>query len=384
MTPTKEASVPHGENAAHEASPLDGDVGLSPESRRDLDLVLGWMARQGLVSGALQDAAPIGGGTQNVMIRFRAGDRSYVVRRGPRHLRETTNAALVREIEILTALASTGVPHPRLIAACTDSEVLGDSVFYLMEPVTGVNAFVEISDLHRTDPQIRRQIGFELVDALVTLGEVDPTAVGLSQLGRPDGFVERQVDQWMWELDGYGSVNGYAYDLPGLQEVTSWLREHQPPSSRPGLMHGDFHLGNVMIAPDSAQIAAVVDWEMCTVGDPLLDLGWLLATWQQADGTDISDSKLAAAGRLATADELVQHYAQRSTRELTHLTWYRVLACFKLGILLEGTYARSLAGRAPRHLGEWMHARTLRLFDQAVRLIGEPSGSTHHHQETQS
>jgi aminoglycoside phosphotransferase (APT) family kinase protein len=109
---------------------------------------------------------------------------------------------------------------------------------------------------------------------------------------------------------------------------------------------------------------------MSTIGDPLLDLGWLLATWQQPDGTDLSGSKLAAAGQLATVDELIAHYAARSSRDLTNLTWWRVLACFKLGIVLEGTYVRSLTGRAPGDLGEWMHERTVRLFLQAEQLAG--------------
>ena len=352
-----------------EPSLLDGGTDLSPESRQDLMRVLGWMAREGLALGDLRAAAPVGGGTQNVMIRFTSDDRSYVMRRGPRHLRETTNAALTREIEILEALARTEVPHPHLVASCTDVSILGDSVFYLMEPIEGVNAFIEISDLHRDDPVVRRQIGFELVEALVSLGEVDPEAVGLGHLGRPDGFLERQVDQWLSEVDRYESVEGYVRDIPDLEEVASWLRAHQPLTNEPGLMHGDFHLGNVMIAPDGPGIAAIVDWEMCTVGDPLLDLGWLLATWQQPDGTDLSGSKLAAAGELATTDELIEHYARLSTRDLTNLDWYRVLACFKLGILLEGTYARSLDGRAPRALGDWMHARTVRLFHQAIQLI---------------
>jgi aminoglycoside phosphotransferase (APT) family kinase protein len=352
-----------------ERTVLTGGTNLTVDDLHDLHRVLSWIERQGLPHSELSAAAPVGGGTQNVMIRFTCGGRAYVLRRGPRHLRDTTNAALSREIEILGALASTAVPHPRLIASCTDVSVLGDSVFYVMEPVDGVNAFVEISDLHRTDAEVRRQIGFELVDALVALGEIDPVTVGLDHIGRPDGFLGRQVDRWLSELDGYYSSGTYERGLPGVGEIATWLHEHQPTTNDPGLMHGDFHLGNVMIEPDGPRVAAIVDWEMCTVGDPLLDLGWLLATWQQADGSDLSDSKLAAAGGLATTDELIAHYSSRSTRDLGSLTWYRVLACFKLGVLLEGTYARSLGGQAPKELGRWMHTRAIRLFRQAHQLI---------------
>jgi aminoglycoside phosphotransferase (APT) family kinase protein len=351
-------------------SVLIGDRALAPETQQDLTRVLAWMDRNGIGSGDARDPAPVGGGTQNVMVSFSRGSSSYVMRRGPRHLRSTSNDSLVREMEVLDALASTDVPHPRLLASCADTTILGDSVFYLMEPVDGVNAFVEISDVHRDDAQVRHQIGLEVVDALVALGEVDPDAVGLGHLGHPDGWLERQVGQWLAELRRYDGVHGYQRAVPHVEEVARWLDEHGPAANRPGLMHGDYHLGNVMLDRRGPQVAAVVDWEMCTVADPLLDLGWLLATWQQPDGTDLTGSRLAAAGTLATADELVAHYARQSDRDLTHLLWYRVLACFKLGILLEGTYARSLTGRAPAALGNWMHIRTVSLFEQAHQLLG--------------
>jgi len=348
---------------------LDDLMELPKESLSDLARVHSWLDAEGISSGEITSSRPIGGGTQNIMIRFVQGGREYVLRRGPRHLRETTNSALTREIEVLRGLANSDVPHPRLIAACTDTSVLGDSVFYLMQPVEGVNAFVEISDLHRSDPIVRKQIGFELVDALLKLGQVDPESAGLDHLGRVEGFIERQVDRWLTELRKYNSIDGYTCKIPHLEAVTEWLRANLPARSQPGLMHGDFHLGNAMITPDGPQIAAIVDWEMCTVGEPLLDLGWLLSTWQQPDGEDVAESKLAAAGNLATPEELLSYYSSRTERDLSDITWYRVLACFKLGILLEGTFARSLVGKAPRELGVWMHDRTIRLFNQAGLLI---------------
>jgi aminoglycoside phosphotransferase (APT) family kinase protein len=131
-------------------------------------------------------------------------------------------------------------------------------------------------------------------------------------------------------------------------------------------MHGDYHAANVMFSRTGPEVVAIVDWEMCTIGDPLLDLGWLLATWGQsaAFGGALFDK-----GGLAGTDDLVERYACNTTRDLSHITWYTVLACFKLGIVLEGTQARASAGKAPREVGELLHETTVRLFEQALTLM---------------
>jgi aminoglycoside phosphotransferase (APT) family kinase protein len=152
--------------------------------------------------------------------------------------------------------------------------------------------------------------------------------------------------------------------------VADWLERNRPNSFAPGLMHGDFHLANVMFSLAGPEVAAIVDWELCTVGDPLLDLGWVLATWPAGgQALDLFDSPLAKAGGLATAAELVERYAERSGRDLSAITWYFVLACFKLAIILEGTYARSCAGQAPRAVGERLHGLGKHLFERAHKQI---------------
>lgn len=133
-------------------------------------------------------------------------------------------------------------------------------------------------------------------------------------------------------------------------------------------MHGDYHLANLMYRPDGPGVAAVVDWEMCTVGDPLLDLGWLLATWPGDDGIDVGGG-LAEAGGLPTESALISYYGQRSSRDLAAVPWYVVLACFKLGIILEGTYARACAGKAPRDVGDRLHSTALPLFTRTQAWI---------------
>jgi aminoglycoside phosphotransferase (APT) family kinase protein len=332
----------------------------------DFAVVAEWMDSQGLTGGAIQDVRPIDGGTQNVLLRFTRGGRSFVLRRGPRHLRPNSNDVLRREMRVLAALAGADVPHPRLIAACPDESVLGDAVFYLMEPVDGFSAAVELPPLHASDRNIRRDMGFAAADALAALGAVDHTAVGLGDFGRPEGFLERQVPRWLHELDSYARHNGYpGPDIPGVGAVASWLDRNRPVHWSPGILHGDYHLANVMYSYTGPRVAAIVDWEMCTVGDPLLDLGWLLATWPGQDDVGDIGGALVRAGGLPTPGELVARYAQRSARDTSAITWYTVLACFKLGIVLEGTHARACAGKAPKATGDRLHETALGLFTRA-------------------
>lgn len=337
----------------------------------DLDAVARWMSEQGLGDGPLQDVAAVTGGTQNVMLRFTRSGRPYVLRRGPRHLRPRSNAVILRETKVLAALAGSDVPHPRLIATCDDTSVLGDAVFYLMEPIEGFNAGEGLPELHAANPEVRYGMGLSMADALAKLGAVDHVAVGLSDFGKPDGFLERQVPRWLSELESYQEYDGYpGPDIPGIAEVSGWLEKQRPTQWTPGIMHGDYHAANVMFSLTGPDVVAIVDWEMCTIGDPLLDLGWLLATWRQDDGSSVFSHALAVSDGLASTDELLERYAANTTRDLSHITWYTVLACFKLGIVIEGTLARACAGKAEQAVGDLLHAGTVHLFERALTLIG--------------
>jgi aminoglycoside phosphotransferase (APT) family kinase protein len=293
------------------------------------------------------------------------------LRRGPEHLRARSNHNILREITLLGALAGTDVPHARLIAASENPDVLHGAVFYLMEPVDGFNARVALPPSWLDDVAIRHRAGLALVEALATLGGVDHEQVGLGGFGKPDTFLERQVGRWMGELDSYSSLPGYGGpEIEGIDRVASWLTDNRPTTWSPGIMHGDYHIANVMFAHDRPEVAAIVDWEMSTIGDPVLDLGQLIAVWPEADGEDdLIGSALAHAGGLPGADEVAARYAERSGRDLSALDWYIVLGCFKLGIVLEGTYARAQAGRADPATGESLHGTTLELFGRARRRI---------------
>jgi aminoglycoside phosphotransferase (APT) family kinase protein len=336
----------------------------------NLDALAAWMDQQGLGTGRLRHVRELTGGTQNVMLRFSRGGREFVLRRGPMRLRPRSNDALRREIRLLSALRGTEVAHPRLIAACPDESVLGGAAFYLMEPVDGFNAAAELPAMHATSASARRRMGLSIVDSLATVGDVDYEAAGLSDFGHPQGFLERQVARWLRELESYQDYPGYPGPaIPNVARIAAWLERNRPCASRPGIMHGDFHVANVMFSHASPDVVAIVDWEMATIGDPLLDLGWLIATWPGSGGPqDTMDSALARAGNLATKKELVRRYAERSARDVSAIDWYVVLACFKLGIVLEGTHARAYAGQAPKTVGDRLHETTLRLFERAVAV----------------
>jgi aminoglycoside phosphotransferase (APT) family kinase protein len=352
----------------------------------DIHALARWMDERGLPGGRITGATALAGGTQNLLMRFTRDGRDYVLRRGPRHLRRASNDVMRREARVLQALAGSDVPHPAFVAGPGEPEtgVAGDAVFYLMAPVDGFNPTTGLPELHASDAGVRHRMGLEVADAAARLGAVDHEAVGLGDFGKPAGFLERQVPRWMGELDSYGELDGYrGPDIPGLEQVATWLDDNRPCSWRPGIMHGDYHLANVMIAPDGPEVAAVVDWEMCTIGDPLLDLGWLLATWPIGPATDstgdAADDQMASlvtgsmgsVGGLPTPAEVVAHYNRRSARDTSAIAWYTAMACFKLGIVLEGTHARACAGRAPKATGDLLHAITLGLFARARNVIAK-------------
>ncbi len=335
----------------------------------DLDALGAWMDGQGLAPGPIEAPEQLGGGTQNILLRFRRGGRTYVLRRPPVHKRANSDETMRREARVLGALAGSDVPHAALIAACGDTEVIG-AAFYLMEPVRGFTPTVELPALHAGDPAIRHRMGLSMVDAIAALGALDYREVGLEGFGRPEGYLERQVARWRSQLEGYASFEGYpGPEIPGVEEVATWLEANRPATFLPGIIHGDFHLANVMFELDGPELAALVDWELSTIGDPLLDLGWLLATWPAPEGGGLGSIGIQPWDGFPTEPELLARYAERATRGIDTVAWYVVLACYKLGIILEGTHARAFAGKAPKTTGDVLHATTVGLFERALQRI---------------
>lgn len=331
-----------------------------------------WMDGQALGYGApINHVTIIAGGTQNMLLRFERAGRDYILRRPPVHLRRNSNETMRREARVLSALTGSSVPHPALIAACADETVIG-AAFYLMDPVDGFNAANAMPALHAASPAIRHRMGLAMVEGIAALADLDYRACGLEDFGKPDGFLERQVPRWGAQLASYAQFADWTGPtrIPGVDAVAKWLEAHRPDSFTPGILHGDYHIGNVMFRNDGGDLAAIVDWELATIGDPLLDLGWMIATWPEGDTPGPADVAVTPWHGFPAADAIVAHYAARSSRDCSAIDWYVVMACYKLGIILEGTHARACAGMAPRETGDQLHGQTIALFERALRRIG--------------
>lgn len=339
----------------------------------NLEALANWMTEQGLGEGAIENSRLLAGGTQNYLLHYERDGCGYVLRRPPKHLRKNSNESMRREAKVLSALTGSKVPHPAFIAECRDATVLGCS-FYLMEPVAGFTATEGLPDYHANDATVRRRMGFSFVEGIAALAAVDYKSVGLEGFGRPDGFLERQVPRWQTQLQSYSELDRWPGPsmLPGVDEIANWLQSNCPKSFTPGIMHGDYHLSNVMFHTDSAELAAIIDWELCTIGDPLLDLGWLMALWPCEE--DDAGLIVEPWEGFPSIEELIAHYAARTDRNMEAINWYGVMACFKLAVLLEGSYARACAGLIPAKIGETLHNTAIQLFERGLRLMRNGNG----------
>lgn len=334
----------------------------------DLTALERWMDSHELGTGPIEHVSPIGGGTQNILLRLSRIGGDYVLRRPPLHKRAESDEVMRREMRVLMALAGSDVPHPLVVAGEPDGTVLG-AAFYLMRPVDGFNPVEGLPEPHGSRPEWRARMGAALVDALIALSSVDVGQRGLGDLGRTDGWLEFQVPRWRRQLEGYAAFDGWTgtAGLPAIDPICSWLEANRPASFRIGLMHGDYHLANVLYRFDSPALAAIVDWELATLGDPLLDLGWLLATWPEPGQEPIVG--VTPWSGFPSAGELADRYLAATGRTERDAHWFAVLACFKLGVLLEGTHARACAGLAPKATGDRLHQHTADLFQRALRRI---------------
>jgi len=284
-----------------------------------------------------------GGGYANLTYLLRLGEQEWVMRRPPLGPTLPTAHDMRREFRVLTALADTAVPVPRPVVLCEDASIIG-APFYLMERRCGVVLRDDIPPEIGDDLDKRRWVSEAAVDALATLHAVDWQTVGLHDFGRPVGYLERQLRRWheQWE-------RAKTRPLPALERVLEWLRQHVPASPRTSIVHGDYKLDNLMFdAQDPARVVAILDWEMSTLGDPLADLGWLLAYWPQPGD---SPTRLEA-WRALTAEpgflrrhELVARYEERTGQRAAAIDFYEILGLYKNAVILEGIYARFVAGQ---------------------------------------
>jgi aminoglycoside phosphotransferase (APT) family kinase protein len=307
----------------------------------DAEALARWMDANRLPGDGERPAARfVTGGASNEIFEIRRGGARFALRRPPRIVPKGRNETMLREARVLGALADSDVPHARLRGVCADPTVLG-ACFYLMDWVDGWTPMGPLSEPFASDPAAKRGLGNELVDAIAKLSLVDWRAGGLEGFGKPEGFLARQVDRWLAHLASFRFR-----ELPGLDTAAAWLRENTPRQFRAGILHGDYQFANVMFHPGApARMAAVVDWEMSTVGDPLLDLGWVLMGWPNED-EDRGDSLYFDYTGMQSREELMERYAKRSGLGLEAIDYYVVLARFKMACVLEGGYARYVSGGA--------------------------------------
>src|SRR6195952_2303229 len=334
-------------------------------TERDQAAVQGGIRATGLGAN-VTDVAPLTGGSQNIVVRLHVDGRPMVLRRPPLHPRPTSDKTMLREIAVLQTLTGTGVPHPAFIAGCDDLDVLG-VVFYLMDEVDGFNPGNEMAQAYVDDAAIRHDVGPAYAASLAQLGNVDWQGSPLAALRRPGSFLTRQVPQFLGLLQSYRHDGYDPESLVGVPGLAAWLEDNRPDDGEPGVMHGDAHLNNVLLHRDRPELAAFIDWEMCTVGDPLLDLGWMLVCWPSEPNTIDAGSQLAALGGLASRAELLDAYTAGGGRAAPTLDWYVALACFKLGIVIEGTWSRYLAGQASWEAGQRLDASATSLIEPGAR-----------------
>ncbi|MBB5915409.1 aminoglycoside phosphotransferase (APT) family kinase protein [Nocardia transvalensis] len=314
---------------------------MSTESALDTARLADWMDREGL-SGAGEPLRTrfLSGGTQNEIYELRRGEHHSVLRIPPPAAPADRDKGILREWRIIDALDGTDVPHTPAVAVCTDTGVLGRT-FYLMgfvdgwSPMDHQEAWPEPFD---TDLRARGELAYQLAEGIALLSRVDWRAAGLHDLGRPDGFHERQVDRWTTFFD---RIRGR--DLDGMDAATRWLRARRPLDYVPGVMHGDYQFANVMYrAGAPARLAAIVDWEMGTVGDPKLDLAWMLQDWPaDPHAPEARDNGYVDMYAMPTRDQVAAHYAEVSGRQVDDLDYYLVLAKWKLAIVLEQGFQRA-------------------------------------------
>jgi aminoglycoside phosphotransferase (APT) family kinase protein len=316
----------HAEGAANVREPL-----------LVIDPLREFLSAAGLAAPAGLDAVPIGDGHSNVTFALSTG---VVLRRPPRGPLPPSAHDVLREARLLGALEATRVRTPRVLAACDDPTVIG-APFYIMEHVPGDVITDTVPPPLDTDEQ-RGRIADQLVEALVELHAADWTTLGLEGFGKPTGYLERQLRRFggLWE-------HNRTREIEEMEQVGRWLAANLPQSPPATVVHGDYRLGNTLFVEQApARLAAILDWEMATIGDPLADIGYMMIHWVQADDPPSRFTLHSVTTRpgFPSRRELVRRYEELSGRSVHDLDWYVTLALWKAAVFMEGNYRRAVSG----------------------------------------
>lgn len=302
----------------------------------------------------------IAGGRSNLTFLVTGADgMRFVLRRPPVGLVLATAHDMAREHRLISAMGQTNVPVPACLGLCTDDTVNGAD-FYVMAYVEGV-VLDTPERAAPVAPLVRRALSENLVDVLADLHAVDVDAVGLGNLAKREGYIERQVKRWSTQW-----AASKTRDLPVVDEVARYLQAHIPVQHGVSIAHGDYRLGNCLSDTVNGRINAVLDWELCTLGDPLADVGYLGVYWCDAGRNSVSVDATSAGGFISYA-ELVERYARRTGRDVSGVDFYVAFGSWRLAVICEGVYARYLGGA----MGDSLDAEALEQMKARTQLLAE-------------
>ncbi|HXG22639.1 MAG TPA: phosphotransferase family protein [Methylomirabilota bacterium] len=336
-------------------------VPVRPEATLDHEVVSRFLRGKLPQTEGPLEIVQFAGGHANLTYLVRFGEHEYVLRRPPSGPVAAGAYDMAREYRVLSALWRVFPPASRPYLFCDDVNVLG-APFFVMERRHGLVIHKDMPPAYWNRPDLYRRVSAALVDTLVELHAIDCQAIGLATLGKPEGFIERQVTNWLKRW-----ARAQMFPMPLLDEVGHWLLTHLPRSQAPTLLHNDYKLDNIMVDPrDIAHIVALFDWDQCTVGDPLVDLGLLLNYWTQADDTPGRQSLAQAPTTLPgfyTRAELVHRYATQSGRNVEAIPFYETFALWKTAIVVMQLFVLYKNGQ--------LQDERLAVFDQRVVALAE-------------
>ena len=351
MTASGSAGAAPRRDVAYDDGAAAEPTGAQRHAGIDADAIAGWLAGRTDVTPPLRFARITGGLSNLTFHVWDARRRHWVLRRPPLHGVQQSAHDMAREHRIMAALAPSAVPVPAMIGLCEDETVTG-APFFVMDHVAGM-VMRDPEEVARTDEAVRTHASSALVDTLAALHAVDPDATGLGDLGRREQYCARQLRRWhgQWE-------KVHTREVPEITQVHARLVAAVPQQQGTAIVHGDYRLDNVIV-DEHGDVAAVVDWELCTLGDPLADLGILWVYWKDPDDdvSPLPQTVTAQPGFLRKRD-LVERYARGSARDLSDFDFYVALAYWRLAIILEGVYARFTSGAygdTPEHVRRFEH-----------------------------
>jgi aminoglycoside phosphotransferase (APT) family kinase protein len=336
----------------------DGARPVRDEDAFDVAVVDSWLRQRTGLPPGLPEVKQFSGGASNLTYLLRYDGRDLILRRPPAGTKAKGAHDMGREYRIQASLKPVFPYVPEMVAHCNDTAVIG-SEFYVMERIVGTIPRRQELGVDLT-PEQTRQVCFTMIDTLVDLHQVDPSKAGLDDLGRGAGYVERQVSGWSGR---YRKVK--TWNVPSYERVMAWLAANQPQDGGTCVIHNDFRLDNIVLAPDDPlTVVGVLDWELATIGDPLMDLGSALAYWVQADD-DWAFRRFrlqpSDAPGMPSRDEIVQYYAERSGLKPENWAFYEVFGLFRLAVIAQQIYYRyhHKQTRNPRFKNLWLPVNLL-------------------------